>query len=81
MTQTQFAVAKLISRGKPISLKALLTVILGDRDSVKEWMTTVNPLLGNLSPEDVVAGGGEERIMRILLESLEWNAEEHGTLN
>lgn len=48
---------------------------------MKEWMTTVNPLLGNLSPEDVVAGGGEERIMRILLESLEWNAEEHGTLN
>lgn len=81
MTKEQRAVAELMSRatGKkavPISLCAILTAILNDRDRVDEWMRTVNPLLGNLAPNDVIAGGGEGRIMRILLESLEWNAEE-----
>jgi hypothetical protein len=52
----------------------------GDAAKTALWFKTPNPLLGNLSPRDMIRYGRYDRLRRFVLDALDENAPEaHGT--
>ena len=45
----------------------------GDLDKTARWMSTVNPLLGNTTPEAMVMAGREEKLLQFVKTQLEEN--------
>jgi len=47
---------------------------VGDVTKTALWFKTVNPLLGNISPRDMIRYGRYEKLLRFVMEALEENA-------
>jgi antitoxin Xre/MbcA/ParS-like protein len=51
----------------------LLLGFFGDPGKVSLWMSSPNPLLGNVSPEDMIRIGREEKLLRFVENQLREN--------
>lgn len=65
----------------PISEAQTLVAKFFDGDGAKTllWMTTKNPLLGNLSPREMIQMGREDKLLKFVKESLAENERPEGT--
>jgi len=55
------------------SIKALLMEHFKDNDKVIQWLTTVNPLLGDQIPIQMIASGRQDKLEKFIINALDGN--------
>lgn len=58
--------------------RLVLQFFKGDTDKMKMWFHTRNPLLGNVTPNDMIAAGRYEKLLKWVKQQLSENEPEKG---